>query len=262
MPYLRDAWKNVIVDGYPGEKETFESTISNPAVSGGVSHGIFLMSKMFLDEGEKIISPNKRWENYDSILTLQSGIDIANFKIFEKDGPFNIGGMLEEMEQCGREQEKVAMILNFPNNPTGYICSEEELSEISNSIIEYCSSNPSTPVVVLCDDAYDRYVYVDGYPTHSIFYELANKEPNLIPIKLDGPSKYLLMYGARVGFMTLGMHDSWFSNEEERNLLHAEWNNKVDGMIRTTVSNCNRFSQEMAFDLLNGGEYVQTKEKT
>jgi aspartate/methionine/tyrosine aminotransferase len=70
-------------------------------------------------------------------------------------------------------------------------------------------------------------------------------EEDVIPIKLDGITKELLMYGGRIGFITLGLKSSWVDNDQELEILKNEINNKLEGFTRATISNCNHFYQTL-----------------
>jgi aspartate/methionine/tyrosine aminotransferase len=255
VPAIRKLWEDWIVYkgvndvNLPSGKIDLTGKLTKPVICNGITNAIFLMSRFFLDEGESIISPNKRWGNYDSIITRQNGIKIESFEFF-KDGMFNLTEMIELMDTVAKKQKKIVLILNFPNNPTGYTPTQKEIQDIVNGLKKYCDKS-DVPVVVLCDDAYEGYVYTDDRVKQSIFYELVDIHPNLIPLKMDGSSKEMLMYGARIAGITLGLHSSWVSEDKEKFI--AEWDNKMQAMIRSTASNCNHFSQEVLIGILNDG---------
>ena len=270
LPNLRQIWsdwiiykgKNLIND--PSESVDVAGQISLPLICSGITNAIFLMARFFLDKGQPIITPEKRWGNYDSILTRQNGIPIESFTFF-KDGKFNTSALLEKVKEVGDKIGKVVLLINFPNNPTGYAPTAEEIESIIEGLKGYVSETDGrVPVVVLCDDAYEGYVFDEKRVKHSIFYHLVGQHPSIIPVKLDGSSKEMLMYGARVAAITLGLHPDWYNNDEKRKeQLLSEWNNKMEAMIRSTVSNCNRYSQELLYELLKKGfdHFVEEREK-
>ena len=69
---------------------------------------------------------------------------------------------------------------------------------------------------------------------------------------MDGTSKEMLMYGGRIAGITLGIHPSWVS-QEDRIDFENEWDNKLQGMIRSTISNANRFCQEVLTGMMKDG---------
>jgi len=56
--------------------------------------------------------------------------------------------------------EKKVLLLNFPNNPTGYTPTEEEQKALVEAIKE--AAEAGKKVVVWVDDAYFGLVYEDG----------------------------------------------------------------------------------------------------
>ena len=242
---VRQTWKNWIgkKSNY-SEKvkiEIIENSITKPIVTQGITNGIFMTCAFFLNPGESIISPNKRWGNYDNIITKNLGVNIKSFEFFI-EGKLNVEGLKEAIHEIVKEQNKVIIILNFPNNPTGYCPTIEEVSQILE-VLKESQAQIKLPFVVLVDDAYEPYTYSDEVLDKSIFYDLLELEGDLIPVKLDGISKELLAYGGRVGFVTIGLKRSWVDSDEEFETLKAELNNKLEGMIRSTISNTNHFYQ-------------------
>ncbi len=223
--------------------EKLEKQITTPIITAGVTNGIFQCSSLFLNPGEFIIAPNKRWGNYDNIIKKYIGAKIKSFTFFNEQ---NID--LESLELAINEvvsvQEKIIIILNFPNNPTGYVPSKEEGKEIV-LLLQRQQRKHNKPIVVIVDDAYEPYVYSSDSINRSIFYDLLQLEEDIIPIKLDGVTKELLMYGGRIGFITLGLKSKWVDNDQELELLKKEIENKLEGFTRATISNCNHFYQAL-----------------
>ncbi|GAH02198.1 unnamed protein product, partial [marine sediment metagenome] len=113
-------------------------------------------------------------------------------------------------------------------------------------------------------DAYEPYVYSKEVINRSIFYELHELEEDIIPIKLDGITKELLLYGGRIGFITFGLKPHWVKNSQELTTLKAEIDNKLSGMLRTTISNANHFYQSLIlklFDDIGMDGVIQKREK-
>jgi len=251
---LKAIWKNWIVKKSLTNKTVeeerlnrLESYISTPVITSGLTNGIFLCCSLFLDSGDYIISTNKRWGNYDNIIENLLGAKIKSFEFFIKS-KFNVQGLKDAIYEVSKIQEKIVLILGFPNNPTGYIPKKEELEEIIN-VLRLAQKDISKPIIVLVDDAYEPYIYSNNVINRSIFYELHDLEEDIIPIKIDGITKEFLMYGGRIGFVTIGLKPNWVNNEEELDLLKTEINNKLSGLIRTTISNSNHFYQSLIINL-------------
>ena len=120
------------------------------------------------------------------------------------------------------------------------------------------------PIIILVDDAYEPYVYSKEVINRSIFYALHELEEDIIPIKLDGITKELLLYGGRIGFITVGLKPHWVKNAQEIITLKAEIDNKLSGLLRTTISNANHFYQSLIlklFDDIGMDGIIQKREK-
>ncbi len=247
---IREIWKDWIIRkaNYDKEKEKdlllrLERYITTPVITAGVTNGIHHSCSLFLNSGEIIIAPNKRWGNYDNIIEKFIGAKIKSFEFF-KDQNINLESLETAINEVAKIQEKIVIILNFPNNPTGYVPLKKEVNEIV-SLLREQQKNQEKPIIVIVDDAYEPYVYSNEASNRSIFYDLHQLDENVVPIKLDGITKELLMYGGRIGFMTFGLKPSWVKNDEELESLKSEIHNKSEGFNRATISNCNHFYQSI-----------------
>jgi aspartate/methionine/tyrosine aminotransferase len=246
----REIWKKWVIKKSQYDEiqdktliQKLEKQITTPIITAGVTNGIFQCSSLFLNPGEFIIAPNKRWGNYDNIIEKFIGAKIKPFTFF-KDQNINLESLENAINEIAGIQDKIVMILNFPNNPTGYVPSKKEGKEIVSLLREQQKIH-NKPIVVIVDDAYEPYVYSDDSLNRSIFYDLVKLEEDIIPIKLDGITKELLMYGGRIGFVTIGLKSSWVDNDQDLEILKNEIGNKLEGFNRATVSNCNHFYQAL-----------------
>jgi len=251
---LKSVWKKWLIkkslydkDSELSELNRLEKFITTPIVTSGLTNGIFLCCSLLLNPGEFIISPNKRWGNYDNIVEKLLGAKIKSFDFFTEN-KFNIQGLKEAIYEISKIQDKITLILGFPNNPTGYVPNEEELEEII-ATLKQAQKDLSKPIIVLVDDAYEPYIFSNDAIKRSIFYALHEMEEDVIPIKLDGITKEMLLYGGRIGFITIGLKPHWVSNDKELIALKSELTNKLSGLVRTTISNSNHFYQALVIKL-------------
>ncbi len=251
---IREIWKKWILkksnynEEIDREKlQKLEKLITKPLVTQGITNGIYSICKFLLNPGESIISANKRWGNYDNIITRNLGVEFKSFEFFF-DKKLNILGLRDVINETAKEQEKIILILNFPNNPTGYCPTEEEVKQIIE-VINESQERIKLPFVIIVDDAYEPYIYDENVSNRSIFYDLMELEGDIIPIKLDGISKELLAYGGRVGFTTIGLKRHWVESDEELEILKLEINNKLEGLIRSSISNTNHFYQAVTLKM-------------
>ncbi|MFW9772180.1 MAG: aminotransferase class I/II-fold pyridoxal phosphate-dependent enzyme [Promethearchaeota archaeon] len=245
---LRKVWKQWIIkkslhdiDSEAEKLIRVEKYITMPLITSGVTNGIFMVSAMFLNPNETIICPNKRWENYDNIFNTFLGANIQSFKFFADD-KLNINALSEAIYKVSEKQDKIIIILGFPNNPTGFIPSKEESAELIE-VLKNIQIELKKPILVLNDDAYEPYIFSENVINRSLFYDLHQLNENIVPIKLDGITKELLLYGGRIGFVTIGLKPEWVNNDIELEMLKKQIDNKLSGFNRTTISNCNHFYQ-------------------
>jgi aspartate/methionine/tyrosine aminotransferase len=250
---LRSSWKDVIIKKSPlddpHEIQFLKDYITLPIITSGVTNALFSSLMMFLNPGEPVIIPNKRWGNYDNIIIKLIGGKIKSFQFFQDD-KLNLRGFREVLEETAINQRKILLLLNFPNNPTGYVPTHEEKDSMIK-ILSEIHNKYNLPIIVLVDDAYEPYVFDKNRVKHSIFYELQKLSEDIIPVKLDGVTKELLLYGARIGFISIGLKPKWVESKEDLQILKNEIDNKLSGLIRSTISNSNHFYQAIVQRLLN-----------
>nr|MDO8088202.1 aminotransferase class I/II-fold pyridoxal phosphate-dependent enzyme [Candidatus Sigynarchaeum springense] len=246
LPDLRAKWKDWILEKC-GLKSVpnVQALVSTPVVVAGVTNAIYFTVKFFTNEGETVLVADKYWENYDTIINLNLGANVDVFNTF-KDGMFDVAAMRKKAEEIGKEQGKVILLLNFPNNPTGYSPSTVEMTSIADAIVK-TADTLQKPVVVMIDDAYEGYVYDKAAEKRSLFAFLLDKHPMVLPVKMDGASKELLFYGGRVGFMTYGFSSKWGVDLKK---LDDDLNNKLSGAVRGTNSNGSHISQLLVLKML------------
>lgn len=56
----------------------------------------------------------------------------SNISIFDKDGHYTTDSLVEALQSYNKD--KVIMILNYPNNPTGYTPTHKEVTTIVDAI--------------------------------------------------------------------------------------------------------------------------------
>jgi aspartate/methionine/tyrosine aminotransferase len=232
QPGLREGWRAKILAENPslGDKR-----FGLPVVTSAITHGISLVGDLFVDPGDCIVIPDKLWGNYRLTYEVQRGAKIATFPFFAEGG-FNAEGFAQAL---------VIAVLNFPNNPTGYMPTPAEGEALIAALI--AQAEAGTKVVAIFDDAYFGLFYHLGAQsmTESLFGMAANQHPNLLAIKLDGATKELFVWGLRCGFITLGPGRAE-SADEVADVLDA----KLRGAIRGGISNISQLSQSIVRKVL------------
>ena len=233
LPALRAAWREWILHKCADARDRVEPCLTLPAVTPGVTGGIHVAAKMFVERDEVVVSPDRLWENYENIVERNIGGRIETFPFFD-GGRFNIKGMQRKLADTLSAQAKAVLMLNFPNNPVGYLPAKEMVGQIVGALLDVVEQTDKS-VIVLIDDAYEGYVYDPEAVQRSVFADLCDVHRRILPIKLDGASKEFLFYGGRVGMLTFGLPSNL---DVDRKALQAELDNKLGGVIRSTVSNC------------------------
>jgi len=244
-PEMRKKWKEVIQKKNP----SINSETSVPITTCGLSQAISMVGYMFVNPGEKVILPAPFWGNYKLMLINGYGANLTTFPAFEGKG-FNLNGLKEMLNSEG---DKKILFLNFPNNPTGYTPTNEEVKEIVATIKDAAESGKK--IVVWVDDAYFGLVYEDGIYTQSIFSELCDLHENVLAVKIDGATKEDYVWGFRTGFITYGMKNA---TKE----LYTALEDKTAGAIRGNISMAPVLSQSLVLKSLEDPDYdAQKKEK-
>ncbi len=173
--------------------------VALPMVTSGICHALSMAAELFFHPGDTLILPDLYWDNYEQIFQICLEGAFTGFPFYGPGGGFNLEGLRQALAAApGRAQ----VLLNFPSNPSGYSPTMTELRAIADVLAQAAERRP---VVVYCDDAYHGLVFDPAATTKSLFFELLDRSPNLIPLKCDGITKELSFFGGRVGFLTFGV---------------------------------------------------------
>ncbi len=238
---LRKIWKDEMIRKNPSLKNKL---FSQPLVTAGLTHAISLCATLFFDEGDTLVLPDLFWDNYDLVFRELRGCSIRTFRFFD-NGRFNSSGMKEALMSC--DSEIVRILLNFPNNPTGYTPGEDEMNELVSALVSVASCGKK--ILVICDDAYYGLFFEEDTAKESLFSRLADIHENIFAVKGDAATKEDMVWGFRIGFIT---YASKGFREEHLDALVK----KTLGAIRCTVSNCDRPGQSMLVKAYEEGANV------
>ena len=180
LPQLRARWKELQIAKNPSLKGV---TYSNPVVTHALTHGIRIVAELFADPADRLVAPDLFWDNYALIFTEACGTPMETFNTFRK-GAFDTAAMKAALMKPGK---KKILILNFPNNPTGYTATIEDAKRIVAAV--KAAAKAGKKIVVVLDDAYFGLVYEKGIHEESLFAEFASLHENVLAIKLDGTTK-------------------------------------------------------------------------
>ena len=248
MP-LRETWRNALYIKNPSlvGKET-----SLPVVTHAITHGLSVVSDMWVDPGDVIILPDKMWGNYNLIFSVRRGARIIHYPLFDGQGKFNLEAFEACLQSQAKDRQKIIVILNFPNNPTGYTVSPGEADRIVEIMVKVAQKD--TNVLAVTDDAYFGLFYEDDTLKESIFARLIGRDPRLLAIKLDGATKENFVWGLRVGFITYG---GFFKGGSKKPYDALE--KKTAGAVRGSISNASHLSQEIVLKSMQSDSYPAEK---
>ena len=249
MP-LRQTWQDELFRKNPSLKG---KEISLPVVTNALTHGLSVLSDMWVDPDDTIILPDKMWGNYNLIFAVRRGGRIVHYPLFDNRGKFNLKGFETCVNTEAESRKKIIPILNFPNNPTGYTVTPEDADEIAGILTS--TARGGTNVLAIMDDAYFGLFYEEDALKESIFTKLIGNDPRLLAIKVDGATKENFVWGLRVGFVTYGA-----SLTGESGPVYDSLERKTAGAVRGSISNASHLSQEIVLKSLQSKDFLAEKD--
>ena len=238
-PELRAAWRDKLLKDNPS---LAGKSFGLPIITNALTHGLSIVADLFADAGDAVILPDKNWENYELTFSVRRGAVMVEYPLYTSDGKFNAAGLKEAL-LSRKEQGKAIVLLNFPNNPTGYTPGPQEGEEIVAALLE--AAEAGINVVAVTDDAYFGLFFEESLH-ESLFGKLCGLHERILPIKVDGATKEEYVWGFRVGFVTYG-------GLAEATLAALE--QKTMGIIRATISSGPHPSQTFVLKALQSPEF-------
>lgn len=153
-------------------------------ITVGASEALHCIWSAFLDHDEEVMIPSPYYGSY-GFQVVCADTNFVEVPVL-KDGVIQYD--IKEFE--ARLTDKTKMILiNSPNNPTGYVMTDEELQAIADFAIKH-------DLIVISDECYDHFLF-DG-EFKSIASLSGMKERTLV---INSTSKTFSMTGWRVGYV-------------------------------------------------------------
>jgi aspartate aminotransferase len=206
-------------------------------VTAGGSEAVTFAFMSCLDPGDEIIVPEPAYANYEAF-AIVAGAVIKSIAADIEDG-FALPPV-EEFEKLITPKTKGIMICN-PNNPTGYLYTQEEMNKIRDLVKKY-------DLYLFSDEVYREFCYT-GSPYISAFH-LEGIEQNVVLV--DSVSKRYSECGLRIGALIT-------KNEEvKRNVLkfcQARLSPPLIGQIAAEAS----LDADPQYMLNNYNEYVNRR---
>ena len=167
-----------------------------------------------------------------------------------RNGGFDVEALKAKLN--GSAPGKRVVLLNFPNNPTGYTATTAEAAALTTVLTE--AARAGNRVVVLLDDAYFGLVYEPGVFTESLAASLADKHERLLVVKADAATKEDYVWGFRVGFLTYAVKGGTPA-------LYKALEDKTAGAVRGNISNVSNLAQALLLKSYTHPDYAAQKQQ-
>ena len=132
-------------------KKNISVNLNDIIVTSGASEALFFTLGSIMDPGDEIIIPEPFYANYNGF-SAANGIKILPITSSIEDN-FSLP-KISEFKKLITPKTKAILICN-PNNPTGYLYSEEEIKKLVEIVKEY-------DLFLIADEVYREFTY-DGY---------------------------------------------------------------------------------------------------
>ncbi len=154
-------------------------------VTSGAKQAIFSALLTLVDAGDEVIIPAPYWVTYPQLVRL-----LGATPVIAQTFPETHFKLSAKMLKAQITPKTKLVILNTPNNPTGAMYTQEELSEVMDVICE-------NDLYVLSDEIYDQITF-DSYCHTSP--AAINDNGYSRTIVINGVSKTFAMTGWRIGY--------------------------------------------------------------
>lgn len=158
-------------------------------VTTGSSEALDLAMRAILDPGEEVVIPDPSYVAYMPYTVLAGG-SVSPVPTFVEN---DFKPQASEIEKRITEKTS-AMLLGYPNNPTGAILELDDMTQIADVI-------KHRDLMLISDDIYDRLVYGKN---HTCFATLPGMRERTILV--NGFSKAYAMTGWRIGYAAAPAH--------------------------------------------------------
>lgn len=197
-----------------------ETSYKNIAVTPSAKTALFCAIAATVNPGDEIIYPDPGFPAYKILIDFFGGVPVPVPLIEERNFSFDMDILRKKFSQKTK-----AIILSFPNNPTGTTIPKTDLEEIASMVEE-------TDCWLISDEIYNQILYTEE-PYTSI-YSLPKMEKRTIIV--DGFSKTYSMTGWRLGHMVIPEYIS----------------EKIDYLLTHSVACTATFTQEAGLAAIEG----------
>jgi len=177
---LRDALSRYLAQHYNLTYSSDHEII----ITSGVSEALDIAIRAVVDPGDEVLVAQPGYVSYSPCVTLAGGRPVP-VRCVEKDHfRLNPDTLAEQITKKSK-----ALIINFPNNPTGAIMSESDLKAIADIITDH-------DLLLISDEVYSELTYESRHCAAATVGALRERT-----ITLNGFSKAYAMTGWRIGYL-------------------------------------------------------------
>ena len=169
---------------YMGERFSVECDPAHTIVTVGASVAIDLVLRAICETGDEILVPEPCYVSYAPIVTLAGGTPVAVECTSDNDFV-----LTPEKLEAAITQKTKALILAYPNNPTGAIMNKSQLEALIPVIEKH-------DLLVISDEIYAELTYVGKHVSIASLRDMRQRT-----VVINGFSKAFAMTGWRVGFV-------------------------------------------------------------
>ena len=153
-------------------------------VTVGASEGIDLALRTMLEPGDEVLIPDPSYVSYSPCVHLSGGVPVG----IPTGADHGFKLLPEQLKACITPRTK-ALILPYPNNPTGGIMERADLEALAEVLKD-------TDILVISDEIYSELTY--GGRKHVSFASIPGMFERTVT--LNGFSKAFAMTGWRMGY--------------------------------------------------------------
>lgn len=157
---------------------------NNVLVTNGAMHGLYITFRALCEPGDEIIVPDPTWTETRDNVTLAGGV-VINAPLDVYTG-YRYNAEIFEQHITSRTR---ALVVNSPHNPTGVVCTREELQAIVDLADKY-------GLWIVSDEAYEHLTYG---PEHISLGSMGYDKV----ISIFSFSKSYAMSGLRLGYVAV-----------------------------------------------------------
>jgi aspartate/methionine/tyrosine aminotransferase len=184
-PYLRQA-----ISTYLTDLHSQAIGMDRIAVTASGNAALMLASQLLVEPGDRVVAVTPLWPNAVEIPKVVGG-QVTCVSLEVRDGQWTLP--LEKLLKALTPETRM-LVLNSPNNPTGWTIQRPE----QQAVLDHCRRHG---IWMIADDVYERLIFADGLRSAPSFLTLTDDQDRLIVV--NSFSKAWTMTGWRVGWMVV-----------------------------------------------------------